>query len=400
VSTSEQAAEELVDGTGRSEVGFLYLIAERVDEFLHLCPCRIGNNTAECGVWVHIIRFIMVCCWFITRSCGSVMSGMKHDGVVPDVSGVDPIARQLTGELMCIGCGYNLRGLSIREVCPECGMSIRATLLGIVDPKAEELEDLASPWIVGNGVVLWSVGALIACISVWMLRINEIVQAKMNVNLGMGNWVSFAGLLALCFSGVGAMTLIRPHQRWGVSGRLLSIRAAIGVSAYIPLVLLYWVIYRDVDFSAPMPLIQPGVNHFERSLYRLGLFACVLVIVIGIRPNALKLAMRSVIVRTGRVDRQSMYALLASFAVAAVGDAFNIVGTLCDGGAGMSRLISDLLMQLHVVLVAVGSVLITLGMINIVIDTVRLRPVLLHRGVGLSDVFETNLQKDSRRVDS
>ena len=95
-----------------------------------------------------------------------------------------------------------------------------------------------------------------------------------------------------------------------------------------------------------------------------------------------------------------MYALLASFAVAAVGDAFNIVGTLCDGGAGMSRLISDLLMQLHVVLVAVGSVLITLGMINIVIDTVRLRPVLLHRGVGLSDVFETNLQKDSRRVDS
>jgi hypothetical protein len=302
-------------------------------------------------------------------------------------TGVETIARQLTGELICIGCGYNLRGLSIREMCPECGMSIRATLLGIVDPQAEELEPLNSPKLSGNGIVLWSFGALIACASVWILRIDEIIRAKLSFNAGLGEVVSLIGVIALICSGIGAIVFIRPHHR---VGRLMAIRAAIGVSAYIPVVMMFWSIYRGYDRSATMPLIHPGSQSLERSMLRLGMFIGVSVIVLGIRPNALMLALRSVIVRTGRVDRQSMYALLMSFGVAAIGDALNIIGLLSGGVLG------DLLAQLHVVLVAVGSVLITLGLVNIVIDTVRLRPVLLHRGVGLGDVFETNQEKTTR----
>lgn len=319
------------------------------------------------------------------------MKDNGQDGVVPDKPGVETIARQLTGELICIGCGYDLRGLSIREMCPECGMSIRATLLGIVDPQAEELEELSLPRLSGNGIVVWSVGALVACVAVWVLRIDEIVRAKSNVNLGIGDWVSVVGVIGLVCSGIGAATLIRPHRR---VGRWVSMRAAIGVSAYIPVAMIYWVIYNGFDGSASMPLVNPGAEHVDRSLLRLGMFVGIVVIVVGIRPNALMLAMRSVIVRTGRVDRQSMYAVLASFGVAAVGDAFDVVGTLSGGMVG------DMLTQLHVVLVAVGSVLITLGMVNIVIDTVRLRPVLRHRGVGLGDVFETNRQKAARQGDS
>jgi len=325
------------------------------------------------------------------------MSGSDQDGVVPANPGVEMIARQLTGELICIGCGYNLRGLSIREVCPECGMSIRATLLGIVDPQAEELENLSSPWLAANGLLLWSCGALIACLSVWVLRIDEIVRAKTSVNLGLIGWVSMVGLIALICSGVGALTMIRPYRHMK---RWLSMRAAIGVSAYIPVVMVYAVIYRGFDQSASMPLINPGAQYLDRSLLRLGMFIGVVVIVWGIRPNALKLAMRSVIVRTGRVDRQSIYAVLASFGVAALGDAFNIVGIIFsdEGGlGGLGGVVADLLMQLHVVLVALGSVLITLGLTNIVVDSFRLRPVLKHQGVGLSDVFETNREKDARQ---
>jgi hypothetical protein len=311
----------------------------------------------------------------------------SQQGIGARKAGVETIARQLTGELICIGCGYNLRGLSIREMCPECGMSIRATLLGIVDPHAEELESLSSPRLSGNGIVLWSMGALVACASVWILRIDEIVRAKLAVNAGLGSWVSLIGAIALILSGIGALTLIRPHRR---VGRLMAIRAAIGVSAYIPVTMMYWVVYRGFDQSATMPLIQPGDQDLERSILRLGMFVGVVVIVLGIRPNALMLAMRSVIVRTGRVDRQSMYALLSSFGVAAAGDALNVIGIYSGGVVG------DLLSQLHVVLVALGSVLITLGIVNIVIDTIRLRPVLLHRGVGLGDVFETNREKAAR----
>jgi len=325
------------------------------------------------------------------------MSKSGPDGVVPDKPGVETIARQLTGELICIGCGYNLRGLSIREVCPECEMSIRATLLGIVDPQAEELEDLNSPWLSAHGIVLWSSGALLACLAVWVLRIDEIVRAKLDVNLGIAGWASMLGLIALVASGIGAMTLIRPFHKHGIEGRLMSIRAAVGVSAYVPVVMMYWLIYRGFDQSASMPLINPGSQHLERSLLRIGMFIGVVVIVLGIRPNALKLAMRSVIVRTGRVDRQSMYALLASFGVAAVGDTLHVLKAFDSISGGPGGMVGDLLSQLHVVLVALGSVLITLGMVNIVIDTIRLRPVLMHRGVGLSDVFETNRQKAARQ---
>lgn len=319
------------------------------------------------------------------------MKDSGHEGVVPDRPGVETIARQLTGELICIGCGYNLRGLSIRAVCPECGMSIRATLLGIVDPRAEELEELGFRRLVANGMVLWSSGALLACVMVWVLRIDEIVRFKTSLDFGLGGWVSLVGVIGLVLSGIGALVLIRPHRR---VGRWVSIRAAIGVSAYIPVVMMYWVLYHGVDGVATMPLVNPGDQTIERSMLRLGMFVGVVVIVVGVRPNALMLAMRSVIVRTGRVDRQSMYAVLASFGVAAVGDALNVAGGLASGVVG------DLVVQLHVVLVALGSVLITLGMINIVIDTVRLRPVLKHRGVGLTDVFETNRQKMARQGNS
>ena len=319
------------------------------------------------------------------------MKDSGHEGVVPDRPGVETIARQLTGELICIGCGYNLRGLSIRSMCPECGMSIRATLLGIVDPRAEELEELGFPGLVANGLVMWSGGALLGCVAVWMLRIDEIVRAKTSLDVGVGGWVSLIGVIGLVLSGIGALVLIRPHRR---VGRWVSIRAAIGVSAYIPVVMMYWVLYHGVDGAATMPLVNPGDQTIERSMLRLGMFVGVAVIVVGVRPNALMLAMRSVIVRTGRVDRQSMYAVLASFGVAAVGDVLNVAGGLASGVVG------DLVVQTHVVLVALGSVLITLGMINIVIDTVRLRPVLKHQGVGLTDVFETNRQKMARQGES
>ena len=315
------------------------------------------------------------------------------DGVVQDKPGVETIARQLTGELICIGCGYNLRGLSIRGVCPECEMSIRATLLGIVDPQAEELEDLSMPGMSAYGILLWSVGALIACLAVWVLRIDEIVRAKSNVSFGFVGWAGLVGLIALIVSGFGALTMIRPYRHMG---RWMTIRAAIGVSAYIPVALVYAVIYRGFDQTASMRLINPGSEYLERSMLRLGMFVGVALIIWGIRPNALKLAMRSVIVRTGRVDRQSIYAVLASFGVAAIGDVFNIVGILSGEIGGFGGVVGDLLMQFHVVLVAFGSVLITLGLVNIVVDCVRLRPVLMHRGVGLSDVFETNREKEAR----
>lgn len=298
------------------------------------------------------------------------------------------IARQLTGELYCISCGYNLRGLSIRAACPECGVPIRATILGIVDPHADELHTLLHPRISALGLCAWSFGAMVAVLMVWLLRGFEVLR-----DIGVSAWIpgglALVGIAALLVSMLGGATMIRPHT--GVT-RTGSIRSAIGVSLYAPLLFVYHAIYIGHDIPAPSPLLAPGGDALGRSVLRIALFCLVAGIVWGLRPSAIGLAIRSVIVRTGRVDRQSLVAVLASLGLASLGDLLAIVSGFTPTS------IADVVSIVSVVIISLGSVLFTVGMTNICIDTIRLYPVLVRRGVGLSDIFETNRQK-SRRIE-
>lgn len=298
------------------------------------------------------------------------------------------IARQLTGELYCLSCGYNLRGLSIRSECPECGVPVRATILGIVDPHADELLPLLHPRVSALGLCCWSFGAMIAVLMVWFLRGIEVLR-----DIGMSTWIpgafAWLGVVALLISMLGGATMIRPHR--GVT-RLESLRSAAGVSMFAPLIFVYHAIYIGHDVLAPSPLLSPGGDAIGRSILRVTLFLLVAGIIWGLRPNAVGLAVRSVIVRTGRVDRQSLVAVLASLGIATLGDLLSIA-------AGFSPVsIADVISIVSVVIISLGSVLFTVGMINICIDTIRLYPMLVRPGVGLSDIFETNRQK-SRRVE-
>lgn len=305
-------------------------------------------------------------------------------------SEIDGIARQLVGELRCIECGYDLRGLSIRSLCPECELPVRATILSIVDPKAEQLAPLIFPRFTGMGLVMWSTGGLLAILMVWVLRLSELSRDLLDLQWKPW-WIPWLGLVGILVSGVGALAMIRPNHR---VRRAVAIRAAIAAGCYGPLLLIYYTIYSRIDLLSPSPLLSPGASSLSRSVLRLMLFICIAVIIWGLRPNAVGLAIRSVVVRTGRIDRQSMYAVLVSFLVAAIGDALHLLGAVIGGAIG------DVLSALQIVLVSLGSVLLTVGMINIVIDTIRLYPVLVRPGVGLSDIFETNAQKEHRTSQS
>lgn len=298
------------------------------------------------------------------------------------------IARQLTGELYCLSCGYNLRGLSIRSECPECGVPVRATILGIVDPHADELLSLSHPRVSALGLCCWSFGAVLAVGMIWLLRGIEVLR-----DMGMSNWVpgtfAWLGVAGLLISMLGGLTMIRPHR--GVT-RSESFRSAAGVSLYAPLIFVYHAIYIGHDVVSPSPLMAPGGDALGRSVLRVALFVIVAGIVWGLRPAAVGLAVRSVIVRTGRVDRQSLLTVLASLGIATLGDLLLIA----SGFTPIS--VADVISIVSVVIISLGSVLFTVGMVNICIDTIRLYPLLVRPGVGLSDIFETNRQK-SRRVE-
>lgn len=296
------------------------------------------------------------------------------------------IARRLIGDLWCIGCGYNLRGLSIRAMCPECGVPVRATILGVVDPKAHELAPISRPRLVGIGLIAWGMGIWVAVFAVGMMRGVEILRELGGFTV-VSRWVPLAGLLGLVVSGLGAATLIRPHSQ---VTRLGAVRAAVGVASYVPLALIYFHVYAQLDQSSPAPFLRPGPLELERSALRLGMFVLIVVLIFGLRQHARSLAIRSVVVRTGRVDRQSMMAVLASFGVAAFGDLLHVLSVVSGNG------VSDLIATIGTVFLAVGSVLVLVGVTNIVIDTWRLWPVIVRPGVGIGDVLENEEQKRTR----
>ena len=291
------------------------------------------------------------------------------------------LSLDLTGDLPCASCGYNLRGLSVRGNCPECGVPVRATILARIDPRATEIQPIPRPRFVAAGVMCWSVGALAAACFTWLIQIAHVAELMRGATWNV-SWCRWVGVLAILVSGLGALTLVRPHA--GIPARNVAL-ALIAAAAYVPLAWLHWQVVGVMDAIAPPPYFAHGVIVEElavdRLCLRLAMSGVMAVMVLCLRPNLRLLVARSMVLRTVRVDRQTMYAVLASVAVIALGDLMGLLTGVLRGPIGDVTAISSLF------LVAVGSMLLTIALAGLVIDSWRLLPVLLRRPLALGDVF-------------
>ncbi len=273
--------------------------------------------------------------------------------------------RVLTGDLPCAKCRYNLRGLSILTVCPECGTPVRGTILATVDPHARELSPIHFPILTAFSLILWGVSCLAAALSILLLRSEEIVRALGGPDLSLAlEWRSVPAF-ALAMAGLFAIAFVRPHAKISL---LHSLAAALACLAHLPLAYLTWHIHAVIDTAAASPFtaIDPRWGPL-RSLLRLGCAACIAVIILGIRPNGRLLVSRSLLMRTGRVDRQTLLVILSAVGLAALGDVLRL------GAPGLPTDRSDLLAGLGGAVIAVGSFLTLLGLGGVLIDTLRLR---------------------------
>lgn len=295
-----------------------------------------------------------------------------------DGGGRAPLERTLRERFLCARCRYDLGGLSIREVCPECGLPIRATLLAVVDPHADQLRPLARPRLTAAGVVLWALSAFAAAGAIWGLRIAEIAETEFGVVLRWGALAPLSVAL-LALSAIGAMVLVRPHAgvaRGQVAGSL------IGLACYVPLVWCAWWGLVVLDGRVAQPFLGSDVMTPARVMTRLGFGLSAIGIVAGLRVPARALAARSVLVRSGRVGRQTMLAVAAAFGVAMLGDLCLLAAS---AGVGEPRG-PEVTAAVGTVLIAIGSLLVTLGLWGVLVDTVRLVPVLARPPIGLGDV--------------
>ncbi|MCC6285584.1 MAG: hypothetical protein IT439_09845 [Phycisphaerales bacterium] len=274
------------------------------------------------------------------------------------------VALELTGDIRCIRCGYSLRGLSVRTPCPECGLPVLATVLAVVDPGASELSPIRFRSFVVFGLFAWVLGALIALLASWTAQGLEFVTLA---TPDSSHTLALIGVVGLGLSGLGAFALVHPHAGIPSRQRLF---AGAGVALYVPLTITWWQTHGVLDHAAPSRLFTlEGMSPGRAALCLLATLLMVGIIV-ALRPNARLLAARSLVVRAGRVDRQSLLALAAALGVAGAGDALTLGASLLSGD------LRDAMILAGAFAIAVGSLLLGVGLLGILADCRKLAPII------------------------
>jgi hypothetical protein len=289
------------------------------------------------------------------------------------------LARQLAGQLPCAVCHYDLKGLSVRDVCPECGTPIRATILAAVDPYAGVLRPITWPRVTALGIVVWSLGALAAAIITWAMRAMDALTVTVGVAPTPPQALAPWGQWCVFLSAVGALALVRPHA--GIPPRQI-LAAIAGIAALLGFAAVYQRLHIAFDPFHMKPYFNTDTPDLDRTVLRLVGAGLLLIAIFGLRPNARLLAARSLLMRLGRIERQTMLFLGAAIGAAAVGDGLHLlVDVFGDVPARIGTTLGNFL-------IAVGSMLFTLGLLSVFIDCLRIAPVLLRPPLSYRQIVE------------
>jgi hypothetical protein len=191
--------------------------------------------------------------------------------------------------------------------------------------------------------------------------------------------LGIAAVVLTLVSGLGAIALVSPHDGIRVSSRR---KALIAVLAYFPLILVTWWLHVDMGpYGFSFDLTRDSAIVGARGEMRMMADALMIVIILCLRPNARLLAARSLLMRTGRVDRQTMLTLVAVLGISIGGDGATLVSRWLPGPAG------QVLGLVGLVIVLVASVLFTLGLVGVVADCWRIRAVVIDSPVTLGGIL-------------
>lgn len=292
------------------------------------------------------------------------------------------LARELGGRLPCARCAYDLNGLSVRAVCPECGTPVRATLLAVVDPMASELRPIPRPRLVAAGVVAWGTAPLLAAAVVVGLRISEIMP-----HAEAAPWTVRAAPAVLAMvSAIGAIALVRPHEPGRQAWR--SGPALLGLVLYMPLVWALWELHVGFDGLRAPAYGEIAVASPGRLWLRMLAQAAMIGVALCLRPNARILAARSLLMRTGRVDRQTLRALASVLLVSMLGDGLRLAAISASASSG------ELLNEIGQVLVLAGSSLFVLGLIGVAVDCWRMAGPIVEPPLSLAALLRPEAAND------
>ncbi len=291
----------------------------------------------------------------------------------------------LAGSLPCVFCGYELRGLSILGKCPECGTAIRATILYQVDPQADEFQPIKRRSLTAWSLVVWNAGALLAALLFWLMRADDVLNNTLGWGPIVASWAGPMALLAIALSGAAIFGLLRPTHETRLWKTTL---ALVAMAAYVPLLAAVRALLQHDQNVIRSPYFD-GYLDPTRLKLRLIAGAGILTIVLAIRPIARDLVRRSLALRTGRVDRQTLLAMAVVVAMGMAGDALGLIGVSMRAGQLSPRQssIGELLILIATIIIVVASAVLTLGLISAIADSWRIRRAILMPSPSLRQVL-------------
>jgi hypothetical protein len=272
-------------------------------------------------------------------------------------------------------------------MCPECGTSVRTTLLAVVDPLARELRPIHHPRLTSLGLIVWSSAALLAALCVWLLRAEDFLSRPRAAS--PAEWLPSLVVAFAALSALASTVLVAPHDdipprhRWA---------AILGVSAYVPLVFFLYLLHVRLDPTTRPPYAHQAEILPERLILRFCISLLLVAILLLLRPNARLLFGRWVLMRLGAVDRQAMLSMSIVVAVWTLGDLLRFLTTFLQGA------LADALRLAGTGSVLLGSLLFTVGLASIVLDSCRLRPILAQPPLDLDDLTDASPPPSSTTI--
>ena len=292
------------------------------------------------------------------------------------------IGLSLSGPMPCITCGYDLQGLSVVGMCPECGSAVRATILAKIDPQAEELSPLASPRLTAYGLAGGVIAGVVATLLMWLPRLVDGIERFLPIEapaLLHGSLPKWLMLGALVFAGLCALAIVRPVRTTTPMQALVTLASVPFFGAMV------WSVHRIhfiIDTSRPSPYFLSDVSS-QRIGMRFVFTASVILALLCVRPAARRLARRSMAMRAGRLNRQTVLAMCGALMLASLGDVLRLCTLSTPAG------LDDALQIAGTLLIVVGSGLFTLGALLSAFDAVRVARVLLRPSPSLRQVVRS-----------
>jgi hypothetical protein len=136
----------------------------------------------------------------------------------------------------------------------------------------------------------------------------------------------------------------------------------------------------DLDPIRSAPYFA-GAPQSDRVLLRFVASAAIIIILLGVRPNARDLVKRCMVMRTGRVDRQTILGMAAVVGLAMAGDGLRLAGTSTSWADPQ---VMDLA---GTVVIAIGSAMLTLGLVGALVDSCRIARAVLIPAPSLRHVI-------------